>query len=184
MLKFSYDQIVDKIKEEKGLSQEDIEKKINEKIRELSDLISKEGAAHIVANQLGLKIFENVNAEKTLKVKEVPRGMSGISLIGKVMDVRDVVNFNKNGRSGKVVNFSVADETGNLRIVVWDEPIINEIEKGMFKVGDIVKLKNGYSRDNRGFVEVHLGSNSQLIVNPEGEKIEEVVSFQKNSYNK
>jgi ssDNA-binding replication factor A large subunit len=95
------------------------------------------------------------------------------------------VSFNKNGRAGKVVNFSISDETGNIRIVVWDEPIINEFEKGMFKVGDIVKLKNGYSRDNRGFVEVHLGSDSQIIVNPEGEKLGEVVSSQGNfSYNK
>jgi ssDNA-binding replication factor A large subunit len=174
MLKFSYDQIVDKIKEEKGLSEQEIEEKVKEKISQLSDLISKEGAAHIVANQLGVKLFENVSAEKSLKVKEVPRGMSGISILGKVMEVRDVVSFNKNGRSGKVVNFTIGDETGSMRIVVWDEPIINEVEKGMFKVGDIIKVKNGYSKDNNGFVEVHLGSNAQVVVNPKGEKIGDV----------
>jgi len=174
MLKFSYNQIIDKIKEEKGLSNEEIEQKVNEKISQLSDLISKEGAAHIVANQLGVKLFESVSAEKSLKVKEIPRGMSGISIVGKVMEVRDVVSFNKNGRSGRVVNFTIGDETGSFRIVVWDEPIINEIEKNMFKANDIVKIKNGYSRDNNGFVEVHMGNSSQIIVNPKGEKVGEV----------
>lgn len=174
MLKFTYDQIVDKIKEEKKLSDEEIGKLVNEKIKQLSDLISKEGAAHIIANQLGVKLFDTIDPEKTMKIKEVPRGLSGISVLGKIMEVRDVVSFNKNGRSGKVVNFTVADETGFIRIVVWDEPIINEIEKGMFKVDDIIKIKNGYSRDNNGFVEVHLGSNGQIIVNPKGESIGEV----------
>jgi len=174
MLKFTYDQIVDKIKEEKGLSNEEIEQKVKEKISQLSDLISREGAAHIVANQLGVKLFESVSAEKSLKVKEIPRGMSGISVLGKVMEVRDVISFNKNNRSGRVVNFTIGDETGTIRIVVWDESIINEIEKGMFKADDIVKIKNGYSRDNNGFVEVHLGSSSQVVVNPEGETIGEV----------
>ncbi|MBT4321710.1 hypothetical protein HOC06_00580 [Candidatus Woesearchaeota archaeon] len=174
MLKFSYDQIVDKIKEEKGLSSEEIEQKVNEKISQLSDLISKEGAAHIIANQLGVKLFENVSAEKDLKIKEIPRGMSGISVVGKVMEVRDVVSFNKNGRSGRVVNFTIGDETGSIRIVAWDEPIINEIEKDMFKANDVVKIKNGYSRDNNGFVEVHLGNGAQIIVNPKGEKIGDV----------
>ena len=91
-------------------------------------------------------------------------------------EVRDVVSFNKNGRSGRVVNFTVGDETGSMRIVVWDEPIINEIEKNMFKVDDIVRVKNGYSRDNNGFVEVHLGNSSQIIVNPEGVKIGKVTA--------
>ncbi len=174
MLKFSYDQIVDKIKEEKGLSNEEIEQKVNEKISQLSDLISKEGAAHIVANQLGVKLFESVSADKTLKIKEIPRGMTGITVLGKVVEVRDVVSFNKNNRSGRVVNFTIGDDTGSIRIVVWDEPIINEVEKGMFKVGDIVKVKNGYSRDNNGFVEVHMGNSSQIVVNPKGEAIGEV----------
>jgi ssDNA-binding replication factor A large subunit len=174
MLKFTYDQIVDKIKEEKKISNEEIDKLVNEKIKQLSDLISKEGAAHIVANQLGVKLFENISLEREMKVKEIPRGASNVSLVGKVLEIRDVVSFNKNGRSGKVVNFSVGDDTGSMRIVVWDEPIINEIEKGMFKVGDIIRMKNGYSRDNNGFVEVHLGSNSQLIVNPKDAKVGEV----------
>ncbi len=174
MLKFNYEQIVDKIIKEKGISKEEIDGKVNEKVKQLSDLISKEGAAHIIANQLGVKLFDNIDPEKTMKIKEIPRGLSGISVLGKIMEVRDVVSFNKNGRTGKVVNFTIADETGFIRAVVWDEPIINEIEKGMFKMDDIVKIKNGYSRDNNGFVEVHLGSSSQLIVNPKGESIGEV----------
>jgi len=184
MLKFTYEQIIGKIKEEKGISEKDINKLIDEKIKQLSDLISREGAAHIVANQLGVKLFESVNSEKELKVKDIPRGVSNISLIGKVVDIRNVVSFNKNGRSGRVVNFSVGDDTGSMRIVVWDEPIINEIEKGMFKQGDVVKIKNGYSRDNNGFVEVHLGSSSQIIVNPKGVKVGKVVEVKQKANRK
>ena len=177
MLKFTYEQIRDKIKEEKNISNEEIEKLVNDKTKQLSDLISKEGAAHIVANNLGVKLFADIAEEKSLKLKEIPRGLPGISVLGKVMNINNVISFNKNGRSGKVVNFGIADETASMRIVVWDESIISEIEKSMFKEGDIVRIKNSYSKDNNGFVELHLGNNAQILVNPEGESLGEVVNF-------
>ena len=48
MLGFKYEDIIARIKEEKGLSDGEIEVKVKQKLEQLSDLISKQGAAHIV----------------------------------------------------------------------------------------------------------------------------------------
>lgn len=171
MLKFSYSEVVDKIEKEKGMSREEIEVKIRDKMAQLSDLISRDGAAHIVANQLGVKLFENYG-NKELKVKDIGKGASAVSVVGRVINFWGVREFNKGGRSGRVANFLIGDETGAVRIVVWDEPVIDSISN--LKEGDIVKIKSGYSRENRGYVELHLGSGSEIDVNPEDVSVGDV----------
>ncbi|MFH1376528.1 MAG: OB-fold nucleic acid binding domain-containing protein [Candidatus Woesearchaeota archaeon] len=171
MLKFSYSEIVEKIQKEKSLSKEEIDKKIKEKMAQLSDLVSMEGAAHIVANQLGVKLFENFE-NKELKINDVPKAANAITIAGRVVDFWGIREFNKNGRSGRVANFLIGDETGAVRIVVWDEPIINKVAN--LKEGDIVRVKNSYSRENRGYMELHLGSRSEIDINPKGVEIGEV----------
>ena len=61
MLQLSYNEIINKIKTEKGLSEEEIKDKVKEKLNRLTDLVSKEGAAHIVANELGVKLFDSLS---------------------------------------------------------------------------------------------------------------------------
>ena len=73
MLKFSYEEILRRIEEKTGLPNEEIEEKINKKVVQLSDLVSKEGAAHIVANQLGIKLFENLNERKVTILEDIKK---------------------------------------------------------------------------------------------------------------
>ena len=69
MYQLPYDKIIEKIKEKTGLSQEDIEAKIKQKMEDLSGLISKEGAAHIIANENSVKVFEEGSRE--LKIRNI-----------------------------------------------------------------------------------------------------------------
>ena len=68
MIKIPYNDIVQKISETANISSEEIETKVNAKLKQLSGLISKEGAAHIIANELGVKLFENTSGK--LKIKK------------------------------------------------------------------------------------------------------------------
>ena len=50
--------IIQKILSSTGLGAEEVERRILEKQRELSDLVSREGAAFIVAKELGLDLID------------------------------------------------------------------------------------------------------------------------------
>ena len=50
MIKIPYEQIVERIKTNANISEDEIKERVNAKMKQLSGLISKEGAAHIVAN--------------------------------------------------------------------------------------------------------------------------------------
>lgn len=166
-----YNTILNKIIDTTGLSKQDIEDKINQKLKELQDLISREGAAHIVANELNVKLFDGTN--KVLKIKEVQAGMNSVNVVGKIVNINEIRTFQKNNRQGRIGSMLIGDETGTVRLVVWDEKLIGLIKD--MKEGDILKINNAYSKqNNNGFKELHLGSKSQLLINPENETINEV----------
>jgi len=173
MLKFSYEEIIRRVEEKTGLPKEEIEEKVSKKVSQLSDLVSKEGAAHIIANQLGVKLFENLE-ERKIKIKEIAKGSSFVNILGRVTAIYGINTFTRNGSEGRVASLMVADESGPIRVAIWDDNLINMIDKNKVKEGDIVKLTNGYSRDNNGRIELHLGNRSKLEVNPKGEKLGEV----------
>nr|MBA4405371.1 hypothetical protein [Nanoarchaeum sp.] len=173
MLGMTYEDIVQKIMKETAMSRDVLDKKIEEKIKSLSDLISREGAAQIIANQLGVKLVENFG-NRRFKLREVPRGASSVNVLARVVSIYGVREFNKEGRSGKVANLLIGDETGSLRLVIWDEKLIKLLEDGAINEGDVLRVNNAYSRVNNNYNELHLGSRAILDINPDGEKVAEV----------
>lgn len=170
MIKQTYEQILDKIVSETSIPRQKIETMIENKLNVLQDLVSKEGAAYIIANELKVKLFDSL--PKTLKIENILPGMSTITVTGKVLTINETIEFKKEARSGKVASLVIGDETGTIKVAIWDTNIIEQA-KGL-KESDIIKIRNAYSKENRGFNEVHLGNNSELEINPENEKIETV----------
>src|SRR3989344_4401151 len=164
-----FEQILDRLKE-KGLSNDEIEIKIKSKMEQLSGLVSREGAVHIIANELGIKVFEEVGE---IKINNAKAGMRNVNLNGKVTLVFEVREFKTEKREGKVGSFIAGDETGTIRVVLWDNEHLNLLEKEI-KPDTIIRVEDGYIRENRGYKEIHLNNKSKLILNPINIKINEV----------
>ena len=175
-----YEQILEKIQKEKGLTISEIESRVKKKLKELSDLISKEGAAYIIANELGVKVLEDFS-KKTLKINQLMQGMSSVNIVGKVLQVYSVREFDTGTRQGKIGSLLIGDETGTVRVVMWDTNHIREIENDNIRLDRVIKLKNAYIKENNGFKEIHMGNRSSLELNPE-ELIGEIKS--NNIFNK
>jgi ssDNA-binding replication factor A large subunit len=149
MLQGNYQQILKLISESSSLPIEEIERRIEAKRAKLSGLISKEGAAQIIASELGIS-FE----KQKMKISGLLAGMRRINLIGKIIRLNRVVEYNKNGKSGKIGSFLMADDTSNIRVVLWDVNHIALLENGTIKEGDVVELSNVDIRNS----EIHVGS--------------------------
>ena len=169
MIKIPLSDIISRIKEKTNLSDEDINNKIEAKLKQLSGLISHEGAAHIIANELGVKLFEIASGR--LQIKNILVGMRDVEVVGKVMQVNELREFKTDNRDGKVASFVIGDETGEIRTVMWGSQAenIKNLAEDM-----IVKIKGGYVRDNALGKEVHLNERSKLILNPKGESVGEI----------
>lgn len=169
MIKIPEQQIVSKIKEKTGISDEDLEKKVQVKMDQLAGLISREGALHIIANEYNIKLLEETTGK--LSIKNILTGMRNVEIVGKAVDVYEAREFNTNNRSGKVGSFILGDETGTVRTVLWGSQADLLVD---MKKGDIIKVQAGYVKDNQGRQEVHLGDKGSLKINPEGENVGEV----------
>ncbi len=150
----NYDKVLERVVKVSGLEREEIECRVEAKQSKLSGLISKEGALQVISAELGIS-FEN---EKS-KIEELLSGMRKVNVIGKVVRLFPVRTFTtKKGDEGKVANLFIADETSNIKVVLWDINHIELIEKGMIAEDKSIEIIGGSMRDN----EIHLGSFSEL----------------------
>ncbi len=160
----NYQSIVEFISEKSGLPVSEIERKIEAKQAKLSGLISKTGAAQIIAAELNISFDKQV-----MKISQIAVGMRKINLHGKIINLFPIREYNKNGRSGRIGSFVLADETSNIRVVMWDENHIELIGKGDLFQECFVEISNATLRNG----EIHLTSFSEI--KPSNRVITEVV---------
>lgn len=174
MVMGNYEKIIEKIAKFSGLNPEEVNRRIEAKRAKLSGLISQEGAAQIVAAELGIN-FEN----EKLKIDELLPGMRKINICGKIIKLFPVRSFKtQKGDDGKVLNLILADETSNIKVVLWDTNHIALVEKGEIKEDDVIEIGNASMREN----EMHLGSFSEFKKSSqkmEGVKTEKITKEKK-----
>jgi replication factor A1 len=87
-------------------------------------------------------------------------GESDVTLTGVVLDTDSIRTFERDdGSEGRVANLTLGDETGRVRVTLWDDQteLVNELDPGT-----TVELVDGYVRERDGDLEVHLSARSTL----------------------
>jgi len=83
-----------------------------------------------------------------------------LDIEGKVTDkseTREVTSKFKN-ETYKVASAVIADETGTVKLTLWNEQI------DQVNVGNIVKIENGYVSSFRGEIQLNIGKFGKLTV--------------------
>jgi len=92
-------------------------------------------------------------------IKELQNGMKRVSVEAKVVekgDPREVKSRFKD-ETYKIVDAVVADETGSVKLTLWNEQI------DQVNVGDI-KIDNGYVTSFKGEIQLNVGKFGKLTV--------------------
>ena len=167
MIDIPFDEAVTRIHEETGLSISEIQSRINSKLQQLSGLVSKDGAAHIIANELGVQLTPRAQAGGEMKIKDITLQSRNLVVVGRIVKKYDVKAFNKNGRAGKVASLLLGDETGVTRVVFWNDQVdvFEELQDGDVLVVKNPFVKQSYMQDR---LELQLNTQSAIVVNPEG----------------
>ena len=150
----NYNKILKKLSEISGVSGDEIERRVEAKRAKLSGLISREGALQVIAAELGISFDD-----EKLKIDELLPGMRKVNFSGKIITLYPIRTFKtKDGGEGKVANMFVADDTSNIKVVLWDINHIKKLESGEISEGSVIEISGGSMRVN----EVHMGSFSEL----------------------
>ena len=89
------------------------------------------------------------------RIETLTLGQSDVTLTGLVLGTDDVRTFDRDdGSEGKVANLTLGDETGRVRVTLWDDRADRATE---IDPGTAVEVVDGYVREREGDLELHVG---------------------------
>ena len=130
---------------EADVSEEEFREAVAEKVEQMDGLADEETAAMLVAHEL---TDDDVDG-----VADVEVGMEDVTFLGKVTSVGELRTFERDGddEEGHVLNVEVADETGSVRVALWDEQAAAAVDE--LEPGDVLRVK-GRAKDGYNGLEV------------------------------
>ena len=138
---------------EEKISFEEFKKKVEEKIKLMGGLCDEKTAAMLVAKDFGVSL--------KVKIKDIKPDMGDTSFIGKVTQIDKPREFSRDdGSIGRVSNLTISDDTGSIRLVLWDDES-DLVKVGKIKVETVLKVK-GYVKEGLFGIEVNIGKNGGL----------------------
>ena len=112
----------------------------------------------------------DVSLTDSYTIEDLSMGLSDVTVVGKLLDVDDDYRtFDRDdGSEGRVGNVAIGDETGRIRVTLWDDAteLLDELE-----AGEVVEVVEGSVRDNDGDLELHVGSRGTI------EEVDEDVEY-------
>jgi len=150
----------------KDLTREEVLRLVEEKKKEAEGYFTDEGAARVVASDLGVDVPQRPFRSKVL-IRDLISGLSDVTVTGRVIIVYPPKVFSRSdGTRGKVARLLIADESGTLRVALWDEKA-DLVDAGKIEGGQIVRFSHGYTREGLdGRLELHMGLRGDTQVSP------------------
>ncbi len=163
---YGLETIIKKILIEKpGLTREKLLDLIEKKRVEAKGLLNREGAAFLVAADLGVSMFGKEKIVTRMKVGDVLPNLGDVSVVGRVLMVYDLQEFVKtDGSKGKLRRILIGDESGMIEVFVWNEKV-EDLDRQNIKPDSLVKVEHAYSRSSvDGKVELHVGERGSITL--------------------
>ena len=95
-----------------------------------------------------------------MNIKDLRNGMKRVDVEAKVVekgDPREVMSRYKD-ETYKVADAVVADDTGSIKLTLWNEQI------DQVNVNDTIKVENGYVTSFKGEIQLNVGKYGKLTV--------------------
>lgn len=156
-IKSEYQRVSDKI------SYDDFLKRIQEMKKDYEDVSFMDEldiARMIVGEYINEKNIPNANNNEIDTISSLETGLHDISITGRVIRISNAKKFTtKKGKEGKVANLMIADNSGEIRVVLWTDNI-KHLKK--IKEGNVVKINNVEIKDGFRAQEAHMQNRSNI----------------------
>jgi len=169
--KTNYEEIVNRILSSRSdLNRNTVLEMIEEKKRNAGDFLTNETAARIAASELGVEIVKKKFRLK-IQIQDLVSGLNDVTVAGQIEAVYPPKTFRrKDWTEGKLASLVVSDDTGRLRVVLWDNKV-ELVEKAKISRDQRIRISHGYVREGLdGKPELHVGERSTIKVIEEKKK--------------
>lgn len=93
-----------------------------------------------------------------MKISEIQRGMSNVSVEGKIIDISEVREVNTRYGKKSVADATIEDDSGEIKLTLWEDQIQS------IRVGDKVTVTSGYVTEFRDVVQLNIPRSGKLEV--------------------
>jgi ssDNA-binding replication factor A large subunit len=100
-----------------------------------------------------------------MPIKDLQPKQGNVEVEAVVVDKKEAREFNKFGKTGRVCNATIKDSTGKMALTLWNEQV------DQVKVGDRIKVTNGYVNEWQGEMQLSTGRFGKIEVLASGEAI-------------
>jgi len=164
-------------RERLDMTREELDQAIEEKMERFEGLVTlKSSAAILVCKDHDIEIVDEIRDDPrriNLQVKNLVPEMSSVDIRVRVVDVKDINQFN----GGQVRSVVVKDKSGKTQLSFWDE---DADQAGKLRSGDDLIVKNGYTnnedkyegsycQDRYGVPGIQIGDSASVEVEEDGE---------------
>lgn len=157
------------------LSREAIIERLETEKTRTAGFFSDEILLQMIAASFGVEVAHEAKKPKLLSMSLVP-SLGDVTVTGRIVAVFPATE--KTGK-GKVASLLAADESGIIRIVLWNDKVAFA-EPGKLRVGQIARFHHGYTKEDRyGKVELHIGERGEVEVEPSDVKPEDYPTVEK-----
>ena len=127
------------------VSEEEFREAVEEKVEQMGGLADEETAAMLIAHDL--------DGGEVETIADVEPGLEEAKFLGKVTSVGELRTFERDGDddAGHVLNLEVADESGSVRVALWDDDAVAAVDE--LDAGQVLRVK-GRPKDGYDGVEV------------------------------
>ena len=138
---------------EDQLSFEEFKAMVEGKIDMMGGLCDEGTAAIMVAHDYGVS--------PQTKICDIKPEKMSACFVGKVTQFSDINEFVRDDETvGRVANLTLSDETGSIRVAIWDE-YTDLVKTGDIKIGNTLKV-SGYVKEGYSGTEVNVGKNGGI----------------------
>jgi replication factor A1 len=102
-----------------------------------------------------------------MAIKDLKIRQGNVDVVVDIVDVGDVREFEKFGRQGRVATAVAKDESGDIKLTLWNEQI------DQVKSGDKVHITNGYVSEWQGEPQLTTGKMGKLEIVGESKEVKE-----------
>ncbi|MFH0713630.1 MAG: OB-fold nucleic acid binding domain-containing protein [Candidatus Micrarchaeota archaeon] len=93
-----------------------------------------------------------------MNISELSPGTGNVEVQGEIVEIEAPREFNKNGKTLRVANATLRDESGTIILVLWND----DIDK--VQAGNNVKITNGYVNVWKDTPQLTLGKFGKMEV--------------------
>ncbi len=93
-----------------------------------------------------------------MAIKDLKAREGNVNIVLTITNKGDVREFNKFGKTGRVCNATAKDETGTIKLTLWNE----DIDK--VNIGDKIKMENGWVGEWQGELQLSTGKFGKMEV--------------------